>query len=230
MFAEDTFDDGFDVARAALRWWHESGLAAEWGPTSSLTGGGAIALLERELGRRLGGLALVLPSGTSAIRTALRVLAGVQGERVWLSPPSWPGTTAIVASAGMWVVHDPAAARIHLIRPCDLAGDVRIPLVVDAADVPPSGYGALAASTTWHAVALSFGPGKPVDAGEGGVLVLRDSVAHRRALALTQHPVRQRLAAVPPAVGPSITPMERMNPMAAVVAAFRLLGTADVDR
>ncbi len=64
---------------------------------------------------------------------------------------------------------------------------------------------------------FSFGPGKPLFAGEGGIVTFRNRIPYERMIAATQHPLRQMRDL------PGIIPNEfflniRINPLAAVWA------------
>lgn len=43
---------------------------------------------------------------------------------------------------------------------------------------------------------VSFGPGKEIDAGEGGVLLCKHRQHLNRAISMSQHPIRQIVAGV----------------------------------
>lgn len=211
-------DDGFVATRAALKWW----ATRQAPPTSSLTGGGAIAELECLLGKRFGGYALALPSGSSAIRTGLRALDVGRGSTVRLPLDDWFGGAGLIRSVGAVVVGNRSPKSVDLV----IAGGhdaepsrLGVSVLVDAAEVAPPQF-ARWRLAGWDALVLSFGPGKPIDAGEGGVLVLRDQQRYGRALRLTQHPIRQRLNGVD--VVNLDGPFERMHPVTAVIALHKL--------
>jgi dTDP-4-amino-4,6-dideoxygalactose transaminase len=64
------------------------------------------------------------------------------------------------------------------------------------------------------AAVFSLGPGKLVDAGEGGVLVTNDDLLHREAVRLTQHPVRQLRTGLVPS---GLALAARLHPLAAII-------------
>lgn len=216
--------DGFEAARAALAWSAEM----ERTPTSSLTGGGAIAALELDLGILLGGWSLALPSGSSALQCALRVVGVRSGEYVSTPASDWFGGPGVVQSVGAIPCPrtaesgaDYAAAIFALNEAFDGAG--HWPIVCDAARAAPSDFEALRLGR-WDALALSFGPGKAIDAGEGGAVVLRSEHDRARAVSLTQHPVRQRLAGdATPLLGPGM----RIHPVGALIALHQLRKFSD---
>lgn len=220
MAVDADFHDGLDQFRSALAWWGNwTPREDEW-PTSSITGGGAIRCLERELGERLGGLALALPSGSAALWTGLRILGAGRESAVSLPTARWFGDVALISAAGARVAQLGERAEISMISPDDSAPSVMgARVVVDAANAVPSSYCRLR-EMPWSALALSFGPGKPIDAGEGGALIVRESDLFLSALRLTQHPVRQRLTGLTGAHCEAL--QERINPMAALVALHHL--------
>ncbi len=211
--------DDLERFERALRWW--AGRSNEW-PTSSLTGGGAIAELEALLGRMFGGSALALPSGSSAIRTGLRVLGIEPGKTVALVGSSWFGATGLVESTGgrVAMADEPADVVLMDVRALtDQAPDASRPLLIDAANLSPDEFDRLAANH-WDAATLSFGPGKPIDAGEGGALIVREQAVHERAVQLTQHPLRQQLTGLSDTN--VVGARERIHPVAAVAAFYEL--------
>jgi dTDP-4-amino-4,6-dideoxygalactose transaminase len=233
MAERHEFDDGFNDLRSALKWW--AGVTTS--PTSSLTGGGAIAALEHQLGELLGGYALALPSGSAAVTAALRILGAELGSRVRLAKPSWFGDAGLVRSVGaepvddstakgadivmtgLWTDDDAKSLALaaRLLEPKHAASTA--PVIVDAADLAPCRWTTMRAEQ-WDALTLSFGPGKPIDGGEGGALVTRDRQQLLAAIRLTQHPVRQRLAGI---TEPDLSgPFERMHPATAIVVLHHL--------
>ncbi len=222
--AADPLEDGFELARAALDWWSTQ----THPPTSSITGGGAIAALEARLGDLLNARAIALPSGSSALRTGLRVLGVCSGDPVQVPTVDWYGATGLVKSVGGIPVggagQSADSSKVVMVTPQLLRPRPEgRTVLVDAARLAVEELGALRPHT-WDAVALSFGPGKSIDAGEGGALLLRDHRHWRSATALTQHPVRQRLSGIqmPNTDGPA----ERVHPIAALTALYQLVTLA----
>jgi len=245
MSSDQYFDAQALSIRAALDWW----AAAGGGPTSGITGGGAIRRLEQETSRRLEGRpCLAVASGTDALATALIGVGVVPGQAVICCSYDWPAATdairrvgatpiyvapdpntlTIDPAAAAQAVHDGTAALIatHLQGvPADVPALARIgiPIVEDASQ----GWGARLdgryVGTLTNAAAFSLGPGKPIDAGEGGLTVFADHNCWLAAVAATQHPVRQVLAGLPPN-GPSYS--TRISPASAIIAAH-LMATDD---
>ena len=206
----------------ALRHWVAT--ESKYGPTSQITGGGAVAAVERWIsdvhdGRR----ALLLPSATYALRIALQTVGVRDGDEVLLPAVDWPASRAAVVSLGAiprpvavgeaTLTIDPAAARMarssatRAVVACHLHGATGkrahaaellpdLPVIEDCAQAMGATLGGALVGTFADAAVLSFGPGKAIDAGEGGVLLLRNDAALRRATRLACHPVRQLLAGI----------------------------------
>ena len=212
-------------------------------PTSQLAGGGAIARGEERLSARHEGRpALLVPSATYALWVALRALGVRAGDEVLVPRHDWTSSLAVVLALGavpVIVPADPATLTIdpeaaaaratartraliatHLLGvPADVpalrAALPRVPIVEDCAQAFGSTLDGRPVGVFGDAAILSFGPGKRIDVGELGALVLRDGELRRRALQEAAHPVRQRMdGIVPPApAGVSIRP----HPLAAVL-------------
>jgi dTDP-4-amino-4,6-dideoxygalactose transaminase len=122
-----------------------------------------------------------------------------------------PRTKAIVLTHLLGVLADVQALAM-------LARDAGIVLIEDAAQAAGGVLGApdrIAADLT----VLSLGPGKVLDAGEGGLLLADDPKLHRQGLRASQHPLRQRrhgLEADPQAL------VTRMHPLAAIIGLHQL--------
>ncbi len=185
----------------------------------SITGAGAIAALERRFagytGRRF---AVAMSSGTTALHASL-IAAGVKrGDEVIVPSFTWGGTVTGVLQLGAVPVFadidetltiDPAQASrhvgprtkaliaVHLFgHPCDvvrlaeLCNRDGVVLIEDCAQ-------AFGASISGQVVGsfgvgcFSFGFGKPLSVGEGGMLITNDPSLYDRVLYHTQHPLRQ---------------------------------------
>jgi len=227
--------------RGALDSWEAAALAT---PTSSVFGGGAIAAAERVFSLLLGGRpVLLLPSATYALRVGLQVVGVRPGNEVLCGSIDWPSGFAAIASLGAVPVAvamdpatltlDPAAAakartrRTRAVIACHLHGicaDIPalrsllpgVGILEDAAQAFGGRLDGLPAASLGDVAVFSLGPGKPIDAGEGGVLVCGDSGTYRAALAVACHPLRQLLAGISDA-DPRALAM-RPHPMTAVLA------------
>lgn len=236
------------VRRALDRWE----AAAPATPTSSVFGSGAIAAAEDAFGRLVTGRpALLLPSATYALRVGLQVMGVQPGDEVLCAAIDWPAGFAAVLSLGAIPVGvavdpatltiDPVAAakasttRTRAVIACHLHGvcaDVpalrdRLPgvgVLEDAAQAFGCSLDGKPAGTLGDVAVFSLGPGKPIDAGEGGVLVCGDAGVHQAAVALACHPLRQLLAGMPPDAAPAEALSMRPHPMTAVLALDALAG------
>jgi dTDP-4-amino-4,6-dideoxygalactose transaminase len=235
--------------RDALDRWQAAGL----GPTSSITGAGAIRALEEEFSARLDGRpALAMPAGTSALRVALQVVGVEAGDEVVCPAYDWPAAVGVVRSLGAVPVFadvdagsltiDPgdvarrlgartrAVVATHLLGiPADMrtlrdAVGPRLAIVEDCAQALGATLDGAPVGTFGTAAAFSFGPGKAVDAGEGGMVVLASSALWREAVRRSQHPTRQLVAGIADVWDPNLTC--RIHPVAAIVA---LAGLASLD-
>jgi dTDP-4-amino-4,6-dideoxygalactose transaminase len=236
-----------EEARGALGSWAE---AIPTTPTSSVLGGGAIAAAETAFSAlHAGRPALLLPSATYALRVGLQVLGVTAGDEVICAAIDWPSGLAAIASLGATpvpvpvdpgtVTLDPAAAaavrtrRTRVVIACHLHGvcaDVPairhhlpdLAVLEDAAQAFGSGIDGVLAGTMGDAAVLSLGPGKQIDAGEGGVLLSGTPGLHERAIAAACHPLRQLLSGLPE--GDPAALSIRPHPMAAILALHRLAG------
>jgi hypothetical protein len=191
-------------------------------PTSQLTGGGAIACGEQKLSALHDGRpAILLPSATYALRVALRVLGVRAGDEVLIPQYDWTSSLAVVLGLGARPVVvpadpttltiDPAAAgalrtaktraviATHLFGiPADIpALQLALPgvsIVEDCAQALGSTLDGRPVGSHGDAAVFSFGPGKRVDVGELGALLLSDHKLYDRALRECAHPVRQQLS------------------------------------
>lgn len=233
-----------DVREALDRW---AG-AAPSSPTSSVLGGGAITAAEAAFSDLHDGRpALLLPSASYALRVGLQVLGVTVGDEVLCAAIDWPSGLAAIASLGATPVPvavdpatltlDPGAAaaartpRTRAIVACHLHGicaDVPairrllpgVAVLEDAAQAFGSRIDGRLAGTLGDAAVLSLGPGKQIDAGEGGVLLCDRITRHEQAIAAACHPLRQLLTGMPDADPAALA--IRPHPMTAVLALHRL--------
>ena len=230
---------------AALARWEETAPAT---PTSSVLGGGAIAAAEAAFSRLHGGRpALLLPSATYALRAGLQALGVHAGDEVICPVIDWPAAFAAITSLGatpvpvavdpQTITIDPvAAARARTSRTraavaCHLHGicaDIPalrrqlpgISICEDASQAFGAGLDGHCAATLGDVAVLSLGPGKHIDAGEGGVLLCRTTRLHKRAVATACHPLRNLLTGIT-TTNPQALVM-RAHPMTAVLALHEL--------
>jgi hypothetical protein len=233
--------------RSALDAWEE---ASAWpgSPTSSLTGGGAVAAFEEAFSARLERRALLLPSATYGLRLALEVLGIGPGDEVVVPVLDWTATYAAVTSLGARPVPvrvdpatltiDPAAASAartsrtraavacHFVgTPADVPGlrdALGLPVVEDCAGAPGSLLDGRQVGTLGDVAVFSLGPGKRLDAGEGGVLVTADRSLRERAVARSSHPLRLLRNGIDPSAAPPDALAVRPHPFAAVLGLHAL--------
>lgn len=216
------------------------------GVTSSITGGGAIQQFEQEFSARLDGrLVLAMPSGTAALRVALEAVGVVAGSEVICPVYDWPAAVAAIRSLGarpifadvdphtLTMAPDDAAKRLsrrtrgvvvtHLFGvPADVPRLVAlmnprgVPVIEDCAQALGATIDGQPVGTLGAAASFSFGPGKAVDAGEGGLVAFGRSVDYTAALCSSQHPVRQLIAGVTELRPDGLA--LRMHPLAAMLA------------
>lgn len=229
---------------AALAAWSAAGRGA----TSSITGGGAVEALEEAFSlRHRGRPCLAVGSGTAALVAALHAVGVRAGDRVLTPVLDWTAATEAIRVLGAEAVYvdidpdtltmDPAAAgaasagaravvATHLFGiPADvpaLASATRLPVVEDCAQALGALLDGRPVGTLGDAAAFSLGPGKHVDAGEGGVVCTATDDLVRAVAEATQHPVRRlRLGADP--IAASVL-SSRIHPFAAVLGWAELGG------
>jgi dTDP-4-amino-4,6-dideoxygalactose transaminase len=218
-----------DLVVAAVEDWRTSPYTA---PTSSLSGRGAISAFESAFSERVGGRdALLLPSATFALRLALQTLGVGPGDEVIVPVVDWPSSYDAVTSLGAvpvpvaveprtltidpTAVHRAAGRRSRAVVACHLHGEMAdvdavraaapgLPVVEDCAGALSSTLDGRDAGTLGDMAVFSFGPGKQISTGEGGMLVSATASLHHRAIGLSAHPLRaalQRIPAVEPVPG-----------------------------
>jgi len=231
--------------RAALDGWEATAPST---PTSSVLGGGAIAGAEAAFSRLHDARpALLLPSATYALRAGLQALGVHVGDEVICPVIDWPAAFAAITSLGaipvpvavdpQTITIDPAAAgrartsRTRAAVACHLHGICAdIPALrrrlrgVGICEDASQAFGACLdgrrAGTLGDVAVLSLGPGKHIDAGEGGVLLCRTTGLHKRAVATACHPLRNLLTGIT-TTDPRALVM-RAHPMTAVLALHEL--------
>jgi dTDP-4-amino-4,6-dideoxygalactose transaminase len=233
------------LTREALDSWEAAGPAT---PTSSVLGGGAIAAAEAAFsGAHDGRPALLVPSATYALRVGLQALGVRAGDEVICPIIDWPAAFAAITSLGATPVPvavdrrsitiDPVAAakartgRTRAVIACHLHGicaDVpalrrHLPGVGVCEDASQA-FGACLdgrrAGTLGDVAVLSLGPAKPIDAGEGGILLCRTAALSKRAIGFACHPLRNLLAGTTRSDPRALA--IRPHPMAAVLALHQL--------
>lgn len=216
---------------------------------SALDGSGAIQTTERAFRTRTGACyAVALSSGTAALLVGLHAVGIRRYDDVLVPSYDWPSATAAVLALGARPVPVDAdavtgalslasarsrrTARTRAIVVTHLAGrpaDI-VPLTVwaraeglrsieDCAQALGASVDGRSVGTFADVGAFSLGPGKLVDAGEGGMLVTSDPDVYAAAVRYSQHPLYQQLHGVEP---DTLHLNFRMHPLAAVVASGEL--------
>jgi dTDP-4-amino-4,6-dideoxygalactose transaminase len=241
------------VWRGALDAWGVAGS----GSTSSVTGGGAVAAFEGEFSGRVGGRpCLAVGSGSAALVVALASVGVAAGCEVVTSVLDWPAARQAIRLLGArpvlvdvdpdtWTLSPAAVAAgvtprtravvaTHLFGiPADVPGlrekcGPGVAVVEDCAQALGASLDGVAVGALGDAAAFSLGPGKHLDAGEGGVVVFAGDELFAAGVGASQHRVRQLKAGV---LGSGAEVLSsRIHPMAAVLAWHRLaLLDADLD-
>ncbi|CAN5333688.1 hypothetical protein BH11ACT4_BH11ACT4_13060 [soil metagenome] len=217
-------------------------------PTSQVSGGGAIAHAEARLSAALGDRPVLLtPSASYALWVALRVLGIGSGDEVLVPGFDWTAGAAAVRATGALPVVVPVDRATLTIDPTRAASlrtartraviathvlgipaDVPalrctlpwVPILEDCAQAFGSQLDGQPVGTLGDAAVFSFGPGKRIDAGELGALVLRDRDLWESAVRMSTHPIRQQHSgmAEPDPSWLSIRP----HPLAAILLAVAL--------
>jgi dTDP-4-amino-4,6-dideoxygalactose transaminase len=233
-----------NLASALLEWCTSD----EFRPTSSITGSGAVSVLERGFADMVDMRhAFAVASGTAALIGALDACTG-EGGTVVLPAYDWSAALAAAlacrcevrfADVGRHGVIDADAvaavgADADVIVATDLHGypvDVialrrRFPRAVVIEDCTQA-IGARRARRPagWaaHIAVWSLGSGKVIDAGEGGMIVTDDDAIAERLDRSTRHPVRQKSRVDTPCL---LGTVPRMHPAAAIQAVSGLRGAS----
>lgn len=240
MRAEHPDQEWLHGVKDAIESWLEGDART---PTSQIVGGGAIAHGEAMLSARHDGRpALLMASATYALWVALLTVGVRPGDEVLIPRYDWTSGWAVVRALGARPVVAPvdpdtltidaeragalrtdrttAVIATHLFGvPSDIATLRRslpgVAVVEDCAQAFGSTLDGRIVGTSGDAAVFSFGPGKRIDAGELGALVLRDAGLREEALRRSAHPLRQHVSgiAVPTQTGMSIRP----HPLAAIL-------------
>lgn len=206
------------VERAVLRHLRRH-LTSEDARTAHLLGTASVHELETRLCAHYGKRFAVLTASATSTLFALARVIGVSGREIVTPPLSWGGTVAgFLREGGVLRFADVEPATLTL-SPDDVSENVgsrtTAIIAVDLFGVPADDRGLRAVADQhglWyihdaaqsfgatregrpagqhaHAIVLSFGPGKPLYAGEGGALITDDPWLYERMVAETQHPYR----------------------------------------
>lgn len=198
-------------------------------------------------------------NATGALVTALLALDIGPGDEVVMPSYAWVGSAGAVRLIGatpVWADIDPATFQVdpqsvetavtsrtqailavHLCgHPCrigELASIARaadVHLIEDAAQAMGAAVDGRRTGLWGDFGVFSLGPGKLLEAGEGGVLVARSEELHEAALLVAQHPLRQEIEVKNPQLRHQIGSLRTLNfrihPLACVMA---LAGLPELD-
>ena len=217
-------------------------------PTSQITGAGAVAVAERRFSQlHQGRPALMVSSGTAGMLAALRSVEVGPGTEVLIPAVDWPGTMGVVQSLGATPVVVPvepetltmqateaslrtgnATAAAVVCHPLGIPVDIgairtaigAVPIIEDCAQALGSTIDDTPVGCLGDLAVFSFGPGKPVDIGEGGMVLACDFGRWEAVLGQAGHPVRQLIGGISE---PCLTGFAcRPHPLAAVLLATAL--------
>lgn len=190
------------------------------GTTSQITGDGAIKAVETLFSDlHEGRPSLLVPSATYGIQGALKAVGVKGGDAVGCPCYDWPSSYAAIKSVGakpIILAVEPKtltlspkniaycdefnivaviATHIHGI-PADIPAIRRVvgddvPIIEDCSQALGSSLDGKPVGTMGDIAVFSFGPGKNVTAGEGGMVVCRDWELYEQLIREVCHPVRQ---------------------------------------
>lgn len=208
---------------------------------------GAADALEANVSRLLGlRFALAVASGTAALETALRACGVEFGDEVVLSPYDWGAAAGACLRLGAIPVFadiDPehltldaasvkrvvgprcrAVVVTHIYGyPADVPAIVAVArchgirVIEDAAQAFGASRDGDLAGSRGDVGCLSFGRGKPVTGGEGGMVVTNDPEIYEAAVHWSQHPARQMALLGDTGGLADMAPNWRLNPLAAAM-------------
>lgn len=235
-----------DSVKKQLDRWLEDPESGE--PTSQITGAGAVAVAERRFSRlHQDRPALMVSSGTAGMVSVLRSMGVRPGSQVLISGVDWPGTLGAIQALGAEPVIVPvdqgtvtmsaeqAADRVNdktsaivVCHPLGIPADVsairsavgEVPIIEDCAQALGSTLDGCPVGCFGDFAVFSFGPGKPIDIGEGGMILASDWRRWESVVQQAGHPLRQLFGGIdrPSFVGASCRP----HPLAAVLLATAL--------
>ena len=212
------------------------------------SGGMPVQRLEERFAQRIGAAhVLATSSGTVALKVALRAAGIGPGAEVVVSAYDWGAAAGAVLRCGAEAVLcdiDPVRATLdpraleavvsrrtqavivtHLFGcPADMEGILQVArrhglmVLEDCCQALGARYRSRSVGTWGDAAAFSFGWGKVVCAGEGGMLVTRDEALWRRAVGWSQHPMRQFRMPEAETLPGDMAMNGRIHPLAAVLA------------
>lgn len=196
---------------------------------------------------------LALASGTTALEVALRAAGLGPGDEVVVAAYDWGAAAGAVLRCGaepvladidpMRATLDPGALAAVITKsttavvvthlfgcPADMAGILGVArrhgllVIEDCCQALGASLEGRPVGSFGDAAVFSFGWGKAVCAGEGGMLVCRDGELWRRAVWVSQHPLRQVLDTGAEGPWGDMALNGRIHPLAAALALPQLGG------
>jgi dTDP-4-amino-4,6-dideoxygalactose transaminase len=247
--------------RAAYRVLHDG--TADSRLLSSELGGGVVGEFEGAFADLVGArYAVACASGTTALIAAL-VACGVRsGSEVIVASYGWSGTVGAVLTLGARPVFadvDPRTFTLdpervlelvnnrtvailathlfghpaHVSRLAEVARSHNLRLIYDAAQALGATYQGLPMGACGDLSAFSFGRGKILSAGEGGMAVTNDPAIFDQLLLASQHPARAMMELGDTALRPLADGMSlscRMHPVAAALGLAQVAGLPSLVR
>lgn len=217
---------------------------------SSELGGGVVGEFEQAFGEIAGTrYAVACSSGTSALLAGLLACGVEPGAEVIVASYGWGGTVGAILTLGATPVFadvDPTTFTldpIHVLEQIsprtvailathlfghpaavvqlgDIARDHGLRLIYDAAQALGATFHGRPMGAWGDVATFSFGRGKLLSTGEGGMAVTNDPEIHDRLLLASQHPARGRVELCDPSLKPLLNEMSlssRMHPVAAAI-------------
>jgi len=238
----------------ALRWYRASGHVS---PDPTTGTGAIRLLEAEMRRRLRTAACFAVASCTSALTVAMQAAGVGVGDEVLIPADQWGASRAVVELLGATPVvvplrpgrnvidqqdvldrlseHSVAVVVTHYpgqdAPAHDLVGplaDRGITLIEDAAAADAEQLlGPDPVGSVGRFGCFSYGPGKTIDAGGGGLIAVRDDHDLVPVLRLSQHPARQSLSRLP---DPSGGLNHRIHPVAAVLALHSLAASSDLER
>ena len=217
---------------------------------NSMPGGGPVAALEEDFAGHFGvRYAIASASGAASLHMALYAVGVEAGDEVIVSPYTWGQTVSPILNQGAIPVFadiepatytlDPESVEaritpytkailvVHIFgQPADMDGILAVarrhglPVIEDCAQATGGRYRGQYVGTIADVGCFSFGDGKQIIGGDGGMVLTNDAGIYERACAIGSHPARQERDIQDPALTPyidSLTYTYRIHPLAAVI-------------
>lgn len=189
---------------------------------ASIAGQGVIREFEATFAQWLGvKYAVSVSSGTFALYIALKAVGVKQGDEVVLPAYDWYAATAAVLHCNAVPIFSDVDERTYTISPISVAERISprtkaivathlyghpadmpelkkiasaygVYLIEDAAQALGAAYNGKKVGTWGDLACFSFGLGKVLNCGEGGIIATNDEELYERIISLCHHPLRQQ--------------------------------------